>query len=61
MLIPYNIHEQKILLYDRIMLQILKKMCVLFYLHAKSKHDLTIQQHIVLLVPRSMIQKDTRE
>lgn len=34
------------------MRQILKKMCVPFYLHAKSKHTFSVHQHIVMLVLR---------
>ncbi len=36
----------------RIMRQILKKMCVPFYLHPKSKHIFSVHQHIIMLVLR---------
>jgi hypothetical protein len=36
----------------RIMRQILRKMCVPFYLHTKSKHTFSVHQHIIMLVLR---------
>lgn len=36
----------------RIMRQILKKMCIPFYLHPKSKHTFSVHQHMLMLVLR---------
>ena len=45
----------------RIMRQILKKMRVPLYLHAKSKHTFSVHQHIILLVLRQYESKSYEE